>query len=161
MIKRILFFTLMVVIMAACANKKAAGTKDQNKFGDSITAKGAVSYPEFMAKFASVEKMDAKIKGTVLAVCQNKGCWMTISDGQEAAPIFVKFKDYGFFMPMDIAGREIIMEGNAFREMTTVDELKHMAEDAGKPQEEIDAITQPKNELKFMANGVILLPAKK
>ncbi len=155
--KRILFFAIIAILATACANKKAVGTSDSNKFGEAISPKGALSYTEFVSKFGEKEKMDAKVRGTVLSVCQNKGCWMTISDGKEAPPVFVKFKDYGFFMPLDAAGREIIMEGYAFKEMTSVDQLKHLAEDAGKSQEEIDAITEPKKEFKFMAHGVILL----
>jgi hypothetical protein len=72
--------------------------------------------------------------------------------------MFVKFKDYGFFMPKDIAGREVIMEGTAYREVVSVDELKHLAKDAGKSEEEIAKITEPKEELQFLAHGVILVP---
>ncbi len=96
------------------------------------------------------------LRGTVDEVCQAKGCWMTIAAGGEEE-MMVKFKDYGFFMPKDISGREVIMNGIAFYEVTPVDELRHYAEDAGKPQEEIDKITEPKRELKFLADGVQLL----
>jgi len=48
------------------------------------------------------------------------------------------------------------MEGKAYKEETSVEELKHYAEDEGLSQEEIDAITEPVYELKFMASGVIL-----
>ena len=48
------------------------------------------------------------------------------------------------------------MEGKAYREVTSVDELKHYAEDEGKTPEEIAAIVEPVEELKFMASGVIL-----
>jgi len=37
-----------------------------------------------------------------------------------------------------------------------VDMLKHLAADAGKPQAEIDAITQPEKSLVFVAQAVIL-----
>ena len=49
------------------------------------------------------------------------------------------------------------MEGWAFREVTSVDELRHYAEDAGKSQEEIEAIQEPKDELKFLASGVFVM----
>ena len=49
------------------------------------------------------------------------------------------------------------MQGYAYRSVTPVDELKHLAQDAGKTQEEIEAITEPKEELKFLASGVLLL----
>jgi hypothetical protein len=100
------------------------------------------------------------VKGKVEAVCQAKGCWMNIAGDQpEMEEMMVKFKDYGFFVPKDIAGREVVMQGYAFREVTPVDELRHLAQDAGKPQAEIDQITEPKVELKFLASGVLLLDA--
>ena len=49
------------------------------------------------------------------------------------------------------------MEGKAFREITPVDELQHLAEDGGASKEEIAKITEPKEELKCMASGVMLL----
>jgi hypothetical protein len=159
--KRILFLLAIAVFAASCANKKAVGSSDPNKFGESISTKGAMNYNDFLAKFTGKEKMDVKVKGTVTSVCQMKGCWITLNDGKGSPEVFVKFKDYGFFLPKDIAGREVVMEGYAFKEVTAVEELKHMAEDAGKTQAEIDAIKQPKEELKFMASGVVLLPPKK
>jgi hypothetical protein len=40
---------------------------------------------------------------------------------------------------------------------TSVDELKHYAEDAKKSKEEIDAITEPKKEIRLTANGVLVV----
>ncbi len=82
---------------------------------------------------------------------------MTIASGNGGEEMMVKFKDYGFFVPKDIAGRKVVMEGYAFREVTPVDELRHYAEDEGLSTEEIEAITEPKEELKFLASGVLLL----
>ena len=103
------------------------------------------------------ELKNVKVEGKVEAVCQSKGCWMNIvSDDPSQKPMMVKFKDYGFFMPKDIAGQRVILKGMAYLEETSVDELRHYAEDAGKSAEEIASITEPKVELKFMADGVIL-----
>lgn len=68
----------------------------------------------------------------------------------------VRFKDYGFFMPLDSKGKEVIVEGKAFVKETSVDELKHYAEDAGKSKEEIAKITESKVEYAFLANGVLM-----
>ena len=70
--------------------------------------------------------------------------------------VFVKFKDYGFFVPTDTDGGEAIVEGKAYLEEVSVDELRHMAKDRGKSEEEIAAITEPQRELRFMADGVLL-----
>ncbi|WP_273447220.1 DUF4920 domain-containing protein [Neolewinella agarilytica] len=134
--------------------EEVAGT-----FGADFQASKVIPAAELLSSYSAEAIADTvmtTVRGTVDEVCQAKGCWMTIAAGGEEE-MMVKFKDYGFFMPKDISGREVIMNGMAFYEVTPVDELRHYAEDAGKPQEEIDKITEPKRELKFLADGVQLL----
>lgn len=154
----------MAFLLAACGSEQPADTTAQTgqaqTFGDAITADGAVTMPEMLAKMQGQDSVLVKVKGKVESVCQVKGCWVNLHDDQ-AGDMFVKFKDYAFFLPKDIAGREVVMEGYAFRDTTSVEDLKHYAEDEGKSKEEIAAITQPKEELKFLANGVVLLPETK
>ncbi len=134
------------------------GTVAALSFGEEIDRKDAISYDELLSKMEGRDSINAKVTGTVENVCQVKGCWMNVaSDNPNRPSMFVKFKDYGFFMPKDIAGKKVIMEGYAFREITPVDELRHYAEDEGRSKEEIAAITEPKEELKFLASGVLLL----
>lgn len=131
---------------------------DGKHFGETITEEGAISFGDMLASMEGVDSMDFKVVGEVNEVCQAKGCWMTIAPGVEGGEeMVVQFKDYGFFVPKDIAGRQVVIEGYAYRAVTPIEDLKHYAEDAGKSQEEIDAITEPKEELKFLASGVILL----
>ena len=78
---------------------------------------------------------------------------MRVNDEQS---MHVSFKDYGFFVPKDIDGKETVIEGYAYIETMSVDDLKHYAEDEGKTVEEIDAITEPETNLSFVADGVIV-----
>ncbi len=127
-------------------------------FGEKIDQKNVISYDDMLTQFGNSDSLKTKVMGTVEGVCQAKGCWMNIVSESPGKPsMFVKFKDYGFFMPKDISGKKVIMDGFAFKEVTPVDELRHYAEDEGMSKEEIAAITEPKEELKFMASGVLLL----
>jgi hypothetical protein len=91
----------------------------------------------------------------VESVCQVKGCWMKVKlDNGET--MRVMFKDYGFFVPKDIAGKTVVFEGEAQKKMVPVEHLQHYAKDAGQSQEEIAKITEPKQELTFIADGVIV-----
>ncbi len=130
-------------------------TKSTGNFGESITKKGAVSVKKIPGKMEGSSELEIKAKGRITEVCQAKGCWMTLDLGDDEL-IRVKFKDYGFFVPKDAAGRTAVIEGVAKKEVIDVSELKHLAEDAGKSQKEIDAITEPKEELTFVAKGVII-----
>jgi hypothetical protein len=68
----------------------------------------------------------------------------------------VRFKDYGFFVPMDATGKKAVVSGYVKVDTLTVDWLKHKAQDAGKSQAHIDSITEPRVEYSFMANGVAI-----
>ncbi len=152
----ILMFALVAVI--ACKEKQAPATPGQ-QYGAEITADDAISFDALIAEVATKDSVVTKVRATVESVCQTKGCWMNLvsAEGQTDPSLFVKFKDYGFFVPKDISGKEVIISGVAYREVTTVDELRHYAEDEGKSEEEIMKITEAVEELKFMADGVIVL----
>ena len=69
----------------------------------------------------------------------------------------VRFKDYGFFVPKDIAGRYVIIEGEAFLQELSVEEQQHYAEE-GEGGEDPEAITEPVSSYGFLAHGVLLAP---
>lgn len=162
MLKNFLFVLTTILIFAACGEapkspEQVAHEKASDQiFGEKINADNALTFTALLNKMDQLDSMETKVTGTVESVCKKKGCWVNIvsDDGRE---MFVKFKDYGFFLPKDCEGRKVVMEGKAFREVTQVDELQHLAEDGGASKEEIAKITEPKEELKFMASGVMLL----
>ncbi|WP_419870727.1 DUF4920 domain-containing protein [Chryseobacterium sp. CT-SW4] len=114
----------------------------------------AITADKLSKKLKKDKKVEnVAVKGKVIDVCEKKGCWLTIQT-EDNSQFFVKMKDYAFFVPTALKGKNVVLEGNAERKVTSVDEQKHYAEDAKKPQSEIDAITQPKEEIRFVANGI-------
>ena len=143
-----------VVLFVSC---QEAPPVDAIYFGEKISEDGAKSVSEVMAMLKTQEEVTTKIKGNVESVCQAKGCWMNLTEGTaDENGFFVKFQDYGFFVPKDLTGN-VVVEGKAYMEITEVDELRHYAEDEGASEEEIAAITEPREEFKFMATGVKIL----
>ncbi len=150
--KNLLYLFIVLGIFACSSAVKVA---DDGFYGEKFKAKKHMEFADLANQMNTTDSLNAVVKGKVESVCLKKGCWMNIvADNGES--MFVKFKDYGFFMPMDIAGQEVVMNGYAFKDVTSVDELKHYAEDEGLSQDEIDAIVEPKEELKFMASGVFI-----
>ncbi|MBX3234403.1 MAG: DUF4920 domain-containing protein [Labilithrix sp.] len=51
--------------------------------------------------------------GKVRANCTKKGCWMEVrpADRVDGDAITVRFKDYGFFVPLDSRGHEVRIQG--------------------------------------------------
>lgn len=158
----VLAFSALAVL--SCTKKqeevKIAEAKkvDYAIFGDSITETEVITKEEMLSKFKNLKEGDTlnvKFKSEIKEVCQKKGCWMSmdLTDGKET---FVKFRDYAFFVPMNAAKQDAIVNGKAFVSVETVDEQKHYAKDAGKSQAAIDSITAPKVTYSFMADGVLI-----
>ncbi len=149
--KNVVFYFLAFLMMA-CTTAKIS---EDGFYGEAFKQKKHIDFSELTQKMNSVDSLNTVVKGKVESVCQKKGCWMNVVS-EDGESMFVKFKDYGFFMPLDLAGKEVIMNGYAFKDVTSVEDLRHYAEDEGKTKEEIMAINQPKAELKFMASGVYI-----
>lgn len=149
-----------ITILALAAVFALAGCQSTSgsEFGEAFTPDNPISVEALYAELAGGDKVEAVvIRGTVEDVCQAKGCWLTLSV-KDAEPMRVSFRDYGFFVPKDIAGRQVVMKGTGMTTVTSVEELRHYAEDAGDSPEEIEAITEPLKEYTFVADGVKLLP---
>jgi hypothetical protein len=162
MIKKIILAVLITTFFVSCESKKEVSKEENNvsyvKFGDSISSENAINNSEMIEKFASLKEGDTlsvKFKSSINEVCQKKGCWMTL-DLADDKEVFVKFKDYGFFVPKNAQEKEVIVNGKAFVSVESVDVLKHYAKDAGKSQAAIDSITEPKVTYSFMADGVLI-----
>jgi hypothetical protein len=131
------------------------GAAAQTQHGKKISEQGAIPAAQLATTLGAKAEAPAKVEGTVESVCKMKGCWMKVktTDGQTMR---VTFKDYGFFVPKDIAGKTVVFEGVAKQTETPVSELRHYAEDAGKSKEEIAKITEPEKAITFVADGVIV-----
>lgn len=128
-------------------------------FGEKFTVDNPLSTETMREKYKNMkvgDSLEVSFITKVDEVCQAKGCWMRLDLGENSPGSFVKFKDYEFFVPMDAENADAIIKGVAFKAETSVAELQHYAQDAGKSEEEIAAITQPKVEYSFMADGVFL-----
>ncbi|MFZ4796341.1 MAG: DUF4920 domain-containing protein [Bacteroidia bacterium] len=130
-------------------------TAQATYYGAKITADSAIAMSDLKAAMGDKKELAVKLTGEVEAVCQTKGCWMNIK-GTNGESIRVTFKDYAFFMPMDCSGKTAIVDGVAKIEVTSIADLKEFAKDDKQSKEEIAAIKEPKQELVFEANGVIL-----
>jgi hypothetical protein len=127
-------------------------------FGAKFTADKVLTKEEMLKRYKSLKAGDTlniKFVSTIKEVCKKKGCWMSI-DLDEKETSFVRFKDYGFFVPLNADGSEAIMNGRAYLDVISVAQLKHYAKDGGKSQEEINKITEPKITYAFQADGVLI-----
>lgn len=145
---------LFSVILMAQPPKVAA--EKGTVFGAKVTEEGAVS-ADLLAENLTVtgQTKEVKITGVVKEVCKAEGCWVRMETKEGS--ILVKMKDHAFLVPVALEGKTIVADGVATFKETTVEQLRHFAEDAGKTKNEIEAITEPKKEIVFQATGIKVL----
>ncbi|QRM89641.1 DUF4920 domain-containing protein [Lacinutrix sp. WUR7] len=165
--KKYLLITMLLTMFVACKSeeKKEETVIEETKeityksFGEEIIADDAITAISMAEHYKTMkvgDSINSKMIAKVDEVCQAKGCWMKLDLGN-GEEVMVKFKDYGFFMPKNIAGQEVIVNGKAYVNEVPVEELRHYAEDAGKSAEEIAKITESKKTYSFEADGVLLV----
>ncbi len=106
-------------------------------------------------KMSTKDTVSSKFSALVTEVCKVKGCWMKLQLGK-GKETMVRFKDYGFFVPKELVGKEVIVNGLAFVEEMNVKDQRHYARDAGKTEEEIAGITNMEKKYAFEADGVLI-----
>lgn len=130
----------------------------ESVFGVAPSEESAHSAREALLTYSDMKTGDTlqtAFRAEVLEVCQAKGCWMRLALSDEEQ-VMVRFKDYGFFVPKDLAGSEVLVEGLAFISEVPEEERKHLAEDGGATEEELSAIVGSAKEYAFEASGVRL-----
>ena len=80
-------------------------------------------------------------------VCQKKGCFFIAQDGPAMAR--VEFKDYGFFVPTDSAGKTVTLIGEVRRQTLSAERAAHLDADSGG-----EGLHQPGTETVLIASAV-------
>lgn len=123
---------LLVSFVAAftfVANADKSFTADQS-FGAEMPVSGeSVSLRQAIAAIDSGTAQHIKIEGQVTEVCQAKGCWMILVDGDSYARI--TFEDYGFFVPIETSMQRSLVYGVLTEHVLSGEQAEHFAQDAG------------------------------
>ncbi|HBN03747.1 MAG TPA: DUF4920 domain-containing protein [Bacteroidetes bacterium] len=156
--KKISFLFIIAASFIACNNLTQSEETQETvagRYGDSTwTTEVALTGEEMMDSLAANDSVYVTVSGNIKAACQAKGCWMSMDiAGNE---MFVKFKDYSFFVPKNSAEHNATIRGWAYLDTVSVKDQLEYAKDAEATKEEINAITAPKIELTFTAEGVII-----
>ncbi len=147
----ILFLAILFTSTISFADETVMGNQPTVHRGAAFTLQQSVTLDEVANKAQEYAQKTVLIKGKVSGVCQAKGCWMTISGDQATSKARITFKDYGFFVPFDVKGKDALVEGVVQVKELSEAERNHLAQDAKKPVAEI-----PKVELRIIASAVEL-----
>jgi hypothetical protein len=96
------------------------------------------------------------LSGYVRQACSKKGCWMEISASSDpkAKSCRVKFKDYGFFVPLDAGGSTARLAATAAIKVVSKEYVDHYEAEGGSFADKNPDGTA--NEIQLLATGVEL-----
>lgn len=153
--KKLLLAVLLFSGITAMAQPPNVPAEKGTNFGAKVKSKGAVSPDQLVDLLGNKNEAEVKVKGKVAEVCKAEGCWLRMETAN--GTMLIKMKDHAFLVPLVLNGKTIVAQGIATVKETSVEMLKHYAEDAGKTKAEIDAITEPKKEIVMQAKGILVL----
>ncbi len=154
--KTFLCSVIVFLVLSANAQPPEGEAKPGEWYGKKISPAGAVDIASVPVALEKTESMETRIRGKIIEVCPNKGCWLRLKVN-DSTTAMVKMKDYGFFLPLAAKGKTVVIDGEVKMKTTSVAELRHYAEDAKKSKEEIASITKPEKEIRVLANGIVIV----
>ena len=134
------FFTLMIIGIAPGLladesevlrlSEPVEVTATHEIFGSALPETGnSLSLSELMTDNEKYLDQEVLVETRIAKVCQKKGCFFVATEGASTAR--VTFKDYGFFIPTDSGGKDVVLLGTFSRKSVSKEEAEHYAADLG------------------------------
>jgi len=99
-------------------------------FGSTLPESGTpLSLAELVSDNAKYLDQEVLVETRIAKVCQSKGCFFVATEGASTAR--VTFKDYGFFIPTDSGGKNVVLLGTFSRKSVSKEQAEHYAADLG------------------------------
>jgi hypothetical protein len=181
--KRLVFIFFAALFMLSCENNKQQTASDTDSHahkqgedeGDGIhyglkkiDANGIVNADDIIKKLenkenledvlieegVSVKAVKAKIEGTITEMCKMSGCWFSFKTANNI-DITVNMREHKS-TPQDWSGKTVIVEGAAYIETVSIEELRFKAKEEGADRDAISKIKEPQINYYFLADGAML-----
>lgn len=118
-------------------------------YGTTFSLTEAKPLGSVLAGATDGQELNVRVSGTIEKVCQKKGCWMVVKDGDVEARVIMK--DHAFTVPVDAKGKPAQVEGTLKVRVFTEAQVKHLAEDGG---EDPTKVSGDKKEFQLTATAV-------
>jgi len=99
-------------------------------FGSALPETGTpLSLTDLMKDNGKYLDQEVLVTTRIAKVCQKKGCFFVAQEGPSTAR--VTFRDYGFFIPTDSGGKNVVLLGTFSRKSISQEQAEHYAADLG------------------------------
>jgi hypothetical protein len=139
---------LLAVVPGRSVAEPVAKLPAGQDYGAGITLADLSDFEDVLSQPEKYAGSPVLIRGRISDVCQRKGCWTVLSQGEEQ--VRVRFLDYAFFLPKDCSGKQAYVEGIVAVETLSVKMARHYAsesqQEASESQQEASESQQEASE---------------
>lgn len=122
-------------ILALCILSGVAYSQKGDVYGKGTTLKTKTKISTILDSPKKYVGKKVLVEGTILDVCEKRGCWMEISGDKKGQKIKIKVEDGVIVFPVSKKGHKALVEGEVEELVYTKEELieaeKHKAEEQG------------------------------
>jgi hypothetical protein len=122
-----------VLFGLGCGSTEAPGTV----YGERPTLSDTTLVSAILANPEPYVGQRVLVTGTVVEVCEKRGCWLQLAGDQESQTLRVKVEDGVIIFPLTARGHAAVVEGTVEKIVMSADEAReaarHHAEEQGLP----------------------------
>ena len=122
------------------------------KRGEPLGKSKKVSLAKVIENPSKYAEKTVRVKGVIVRSCKMEGCWMELAPSENAKSVRVKFKDHGFFIPLNSAGAAAKAEGVFSVKTLSKEEVDHLVNDDGAKFDNVNE-DGTVTEISFLASG--------
>lgn len=149
-------FAILLFLAAASATMAGEG----KAYGKPLSDAGTTKISAIMASPDEYVGKVVRVEGLITAVCEKRGCWMSLASDQEFQELRIKVDDGVIVFPIEAKGKRAIAEGELTKLPMTLDETiafrKHEAEERKQPFDPAK-VTEPMTFYQIKATGAVIL----
>lgn len=105
------YINLAIIFLAISTMLFAA---DGKKYGKNIDLKEKTKISEVLSKPEKYVGKKVLVEGTIVNVCEKRGCWIELSSDKKYETIKVKVNDGEIVFPMEAKGKTALVEGELY-----------------------------------------------
>ena len=153
----------MRLLTAAAAALLIAGCRTTPQFegdayGEALTLTEVTEISDILAKPSDYLGRRVLVEGEVVAVCEEKGCWMDLQTEDESQ-IQIKVPDDVIVFPVSARGRTALVEGIVEQRQLTAEQVRgaaaHRAEEQQEPFDST-AVYEPTTLYRIQGTGALI-----